>query len=216
MRKRQSASVVAAVTSVVVFALCPPFKVRAQTVEWQWVPSNAVPQAATFASIQFSNLPPIPWNPYPQLGVYSPSDGSGWYWVDDRLVDYSALRQQRQIDRGLRSMESKYDLSSPDDLPPDLGGWEGPGEDYSPPPVNPATSYPTGSPWLSISQLTNGLTPLTIHGTVPDVRYEIFSRPTLTNSAWTSEGTVPGAANQDWTPTTVAVGYRTNILFFRA
>jgi hypothetical protein len=80
----------------------------AQTAEFQLVPSNAVPQAATFVSIQFSNLPPIPWNPYPQLNVYSLSEAPGWYWVDDRAVDYGALRQQLQMNRALRSMERQY------------------------------------------------------------------------------------------------------------
>ena len=61
----------------------------------------------------------------------------------------------------------------------------------------PSISYPDGSLWLSISQLTNGQAPLSIHGTVQDVLFEILS-------------------NQTWTSATVAVGVRTNSLFFQA
>jgi hypothetical protein len=100
---------------------------RAQTSEFQLVPSNAVPQSATFISIQLTNLPPLPWNPYPQLDVYGASGAPGWYWVDDRLLDYGALRQQRQVDSALRSMESQYGLASAAEVPPDPGGWDGSG-----------------------------------------------------------------------------------------
>ncbi len=74
--------------------------------------------------------------------------------------------------------------------------------------------YPSNTLYLSISQLTNGLTPLTIHGTSPNVLYEIRSKENFSDE-WLSEGTVPGAPDQDWTPTTVAVGIRTNQLFFQ-
>jgi hypothetical protein len=211
--------VVLATTWIVLSTAClpgPHSVLRAQTVELQPVPADLVPASGTFASIQFSNLPPLPFNPYPQLDVYAVSNTPGWYWVDDRAIDYDALRLERQMDSALRSLERQYGLDSPDGPPPLPGGWVGGGDDTNSPPVIPFISYPDGSLWLSIAQLTNGLAPLTIHGTIADTLYEILSLPTLTNTAWTSEGGVLGATNQDWTPTTVSVGERTNSLFFRA
>lgn len=76
-------------------------------------------------------------------------------------------------------------------------------------------SYTTNDLWLSISQITNGVAPLVIHGTVADVLYEIWSKQTLTDTVWFLEGSVLGAPDQDWTPTTVTVGTRTNSLFLR-
>src|ERR1039458_3348675 len=112
MKKWHSVSVIAAATSVALFALCPPLTLRGQTADWQLVASNAIPQSgATFASMQLTNLPPLPWNPFPQLETYAWSGAPGWLWVDDRAVDFGALRQQRQIDHALRSMESQYGLN---------------------------------------------------------------------------------------------------------
>jgi hypothetical protein len=49
------------------------------------------------------------------------------------------------------------------------------------------------------------------------VAYEILSKTSLTNTAWAGEQPIViGAAGQDWTPTTVAIGTRTNELFFWA
>ena len=125
--------------------LGPNAVLRAQTAELQLVPSNVVPQTATFASIQLTNSPPLPFNPYPQFDVYLLNDASGWYWVDDRAVDYAALRQQRQMNRALRSMEIQYGLDSPDDSPPDPGGWGGSGGDEG-------DSSPSGPPIYASNQ----------------------------------------------------------------
>jgi len=76
-------------------------------------------------------------------------------------------------------------------------------------------SYAAGTLWLSISQITNGVAPLIVHGTIPEVLYEIWSKQTITDTVWSFEGSVLGAADQDWTPTTVPVGSRTNSLFLR-
>jgi hypothetical protein len=191
----------------------------AQTAEFQLVPSNAVPQAATFVSIQFSNLPPIPWNPYPQLNVYSLSEAPGWYWVDDRAVDYGALRQQRQMNRALRSMESQYGLDSPDDAPPGPGGWEGSGgDDPGPPAASPAYFYPSNSFWLEPVSVASNLFNVILHGTTNGSTYLITSTEALnpqTNSIWLVEGSLQGGTN-DATPFALGIATRTNKLFIRA
>jgi hypothetical protein len=189
---------------------------RAQTSQLQLVPSSAIPQSGTFYLIQLTNYPPLPFNPYPELNVYSLTEAPGRYWVDDRLVDWGAVGQTMPMDSALHTLQRRPSLDS-DDGPPALpDGWDDWGGDDSPPPMSPSIAYPDGSLWLSIAQSSNGLAPLTIYGTVPEGLYEIRSELAVTNSAWTSEGAVLGAANQNWTPAMVAVGDRTNELFFQA
>jgi hypothetical protein len=183
----------------------PPTTSRAQ-------PQLTAAQLATLTPLDPTNVPrqgtfwylygPYPDHPYPPLpcpptdmpeaSIYALDDSH--FLVDDAEVDYAALTQQREMDAALRSLE-------------------GEGGDSNPPPMDPSSAYPSNSLWLSISEPTNGLAHLVIHGTVPDVPYEIFSKQTLTDAVWLSEGPVPGAADQDWTPTTVPVGDRTNSLF---
>ncbi len=80
-----------------------------------------------------------------------------------------------------------------------------------------AYNYAEGSLWLEILSVTNGQANLTVHGTEPEAAYEILSKEALTNSTWAGElPIVIGADGQDWTPTTVAIGARTNSLFLWA
>ncbi len=80
-----------------------------------------------------------------------------------------------------------------------------------------AYSYAEGSLWLGILSVTNGQANLIVHGTEPEAAYEILSKETLTNSTWAGElPIVLGAAGQDWTAATVAIGARTNSLFLWA
>jgi hypothetical protein len=189
---------------------------HAQTAELQLVPTNTLPQVGTFYSIQFSNLPPLPFNTYPQLDVYSMSEAPGRYWVDDRAVDYVAVREQREVESALRRLERQYGLNAPDGPPFIPGDWDPQAGDTYAPIVSSFSSLSDDVLQLSIEQITNGQAPLVIHGTVPDGLYEILSETQLTNGGWVSEQAVRGATNQTWTPTTVAVGDRTNSLFFWA
>src|ERR1035438_530175 len=168
--------------------------------------------------MQLTNLPPLPFNPYPQLDTYAWSGAPRWLWVDDSLLDYSAIRQQRQMNRALRSMESQHGLNSPDDLPPDPGGWEGSGGDDSPPPAGPAIVYPDGSLWVEpVSVVSNGFNAL-LHGATSGSNFLIISTGELnppTNSTWQVEGSLQGSTNNA-TPFTLGIATRTNSLFIRA
>jgi hypothetical protein len=79
-----------------------------------------------------------------------------------------------------------------------------------------SSSYSSNELWLEITGVTNGLVYLIVHTTEPDVPYEILSKSTLTNSAWTSEGLIIGADASDFTATVIPVLDRTNSLFFWA
>jgi hypothetical protein len=96
---------------------------------------------------------------------------------------------------------------------------EGSGGDGGDSGGTPAYSYPSNYLYLIIDAVSNSTAYIRAIGTVPDQIYELLSREQLldtnglTVTNWTSEGTFIGAGNQDWTPTTVAVGTRTNSLF---
>jgi hypothetical protein len=102
---------------------------RAQTPQLQLVQSNAIPQSGTFYLIQLSNYPPLPFNPYPDLNLYSLTEAPSRYWVDDRCLDYAAAGQQGQMDGALRTLQRRSSLDS-DDGPPALpDGWDDSGGD---------------------------------------------------------------------------------------
>jgi len=199
-----------------VLGLGPKVGLRGQSTDWQLVPPESVPANGTFASLQLTNVPPLPWNPLPQFNVYWCSNTPLWLWVDDRGLDYEALRQEREAVRTLRAMAAQAGMDSAEDLPPVPGGWEGGAEEEGPWPEGPETVYPDGALWLAIARLTNGAAPLTLTNTEQDVLYEVQSKLAIPNGAWSAEGWVLGATNQNWTPASVAVEDRTNSLFFRA
>lgn len=75
------------------------------------VAAEKVPGIGTFWSIQRTNLPPLPFNPFPQLSVYYLGYGNS-YLVDDSEVDYEAIRKQREEERTLRRLEWEAGLLS--------------------------------------------------------------------------------------------------------
>lgn len=184
-----------------------------------WFTHNPATPPGNYWMLQH-DTPPLPFDPFPELMVY-PLGGDSWL-VDDRSVDYPALnlwlaaeaRAQKLALRGQSADGSPKTLES--DSPPPPPG-EGGGTNDPPPYDPPPTySYPTSALWLEITAVTNGLAHLTIHGTTPDLVYEVMSRQEVATGPWASETTVLGAANQDWTPTAVPVLNRTNALFLWA
>jgi hypothetical protein len=154
------------------------------------VPANAVPPVGTFYSIQLSNVPPLPFDPYPQLDVYSLSDAPGRYWYDDRAVDYAALREQTEMESALSSLESQYGQNSQDGPPPIPGGGGtkgggvgGGGYQFH--------AFTTNDLWLDVVGTTNAMTSngtayLVIHmpSSEPDGVYDLFATTNLAPSAW--------------------------------
>ncbi len=175
----------------------------------QEVAPEQVPEFGTFWSFQRTNYPPLPFNKFPDLPVYYLGYGNV-FLVDDSSVDYVALEEARETEKVLRQAELKYGLREADALDA-LEDTEGGGM------MLMSYAYPTNNAlWLEITSATNGFANLVVHGTVADETYEILSKETLTNTVWASEGTLLGAAGQDWTATAVLVGQRTNSLFLWA
>lgn len=160
---------------------------------------KAVPDVGTFWSLQkYGSWPALPYVPVEGLDVFRLPDGS--FLFDDLDVDYAALREQAEMERALLMLDG---LDTPDPGDPSF-----------------TEDYPTNSLWLEITNVlttaSNKLACLIVHGTVQNVLYEVLSKEPLGNTAWASETSIVGAADQDWTPATVVVGSRTNALFLWA
>jgi hypothetical protein len=208
-----------------VLLLAPNGVVRGQVAVG--LPADVEPIAASdiprsvcnYYSVQRFWLPPTPDNwlsDRADVVLYvSPSWGTNVIFVGDQEIDYEALRLQRREAWVLRELAIQAGLASPEDLPPVTVDWEDDAKD-SPPPLGPLTDCPAGSLLLAIAPPTNGLTPLRLTNTCQGVLYEVLSKVALTNGDWTSEKVLLGATNQNWTPTEVSVGERTNSLFFWA
>ena len=81
------------VKAFAVLVVMQSLAVPAQTDELRLVPPYAVPAAGTFWSLQkLDSEPPLPYDPFPELPVYSLGDGG--FLIDDTSVDYAALRAQ--------------------------------------------------------------------------------------------------------------------------
>ncbi len=93
MKTWQSASVIAAVTLLGVFAPCPPFTLRAQprlteaqAAALQPTPPSLIPGSGTFWFLSRTNYPPMPIDQYPALPLYRLPDGT--YLVDDSTIQF--------------------------------------------------------------------------------------------------------------------------------
>ncbi|MCX6915888.1 MAG: hypothetical protein NT167_23060 [Verrucomicrobia bacterium] len=183
---------------------------QAQLAAMQPMDPGALPSFGNYYLL-IGPYPDQPWPPLPCPPNDLPEGtpiydlGEGQFLIDDTGVSWEEIRAQEAMEPALRSLEVQYGLASPMTME-NSGGT---------PQSMDLTSYPDGSIWLFIGQSTNGDVPLTINGTIPDGLYEIQSEAGPADSAWASEGVVLGAGNQNWTLTTVAVGDRTNRLFFR-
>ena len=170
------------------------------------VPAELIPRMGTFWSLQRTNAPPLPYNPFPDLPVFYLGRNS--FAVDDRQVDYEALREARAMERALRTAEAEYGVMSESTLEPPPGeGWvEADEPSYGPPPgpglclrlersvAGDHGQRPTGLPiWCCMAQC-------------PDEMYELQSRPELDSGLWAGEGTVLGWPDQNWTPMVVVMG----------
>ena len=174
--------------------------VEAQTGDWYLLPPQSVPANGTFASMQLTNFPPLPYNPYPQLNVYWCSNTPDVLWVDDRQVDYATPVQDQQAARSLLSQAAPSTLVSADDLPPLPGGWGGGGAgDPGVPPGPPQDQWDLAALGQQIPILTSSgefslWTTNAGPGCVLDVLYTtnlaLLPAPALcgTNWAWLLRG----------------------------
>ena len=61
---------------------------------------STMPTHGAFFSMQFTNFPPAPYNPWPALPLFTPDPSGQVYYYDDRGVDYEALRRAGLLQAG--------------------------------------------------------------------------------------------------------------------
>ena len=173
------------------------------------------PETGTFFLLSAESeggSPPYPYDPYAGImPIYQFPDLPNQFLVSDTAEDFQQLQSLQAQMRSLESGMTMNSLEFPGE------GEEGTGEGAGITNSFSGMVFTTNDFWLSIEAVSNATAYLTMHGTVPDTLYELLSKEALeTNVAWQSEGVWIGAANTNLTPAMVAVGTRTNKLFFRA
>ena len=67
--------------------------------------------AGTYWFLVNSNSAPYPFNPHPELPVFSDGSVPGTFVIDDRLVDWEAVQQALALDQALHQMEVQLGLA---------------------------------------------------------------------------------------------------------
>lgn len=191
---------------------------RTQTVQLELVPGDAVPEGGNFLSIQRPEYPPLPFNPFPGLvEVYACSNTPGWYWLDDRAVDYQAIIEQWRREQALSQLQTRYGLTRANaEAVVELGGWVVDGLEAEAGAASLMSGYTLqpGDFCLEMGAVNSNAN-VTVRGTSSENLYSLLSISNVTATAWQMEQLFRGAAGQDWTDLTVPVLNRTNCLFFR-
>jgi hypothetical protein len=108
-----------------------------------------VPKYATFWFLRRPGSPPVPCNSFPELPVYWLNKERKVFLLDDRLVDWNAVYQQRLAARLLKAAALGMSLAELE-----LMESGGPYEAYS---------YSTNDLWLEITEFANCTASLVIH-----------------------------------------------------
>jgi hypothetical protein len=166
-------------------------------VDLDWIPSEKAPRSGNFFSLKY-DWPPLPFNwlaeftlPVLPLHLF----GEGFYVVDDRSVDYDALKREREVAR-LQS-DSLLSLEDPGTLDSLM------------------MDHPEGSLWLEIQQSAPYADSfyLFLHGSESGVEYKILGQSALLAGNFTVDGSILGAAS---IPSTTVWRQGRDMAFFRA
>ena len=140
------------------------------------------PTRGTFYSLTLLQ-PPFPFNPFPELAVYS--TGTGAYVYDDSQVDYVALRAEQNA--SLFSVsgfgEGGMQMMSLESPPAPGGGGGGSGGSGG---ITSAPPYSVAGLKLTIPVLVNTNTYIytTIFDHNPALVYDIYARTNLNSTDW--------------------------------
>jgi hypothetical protein len=175
-----------------------------------FVQVTTIPAEGTFWSIQLDPYPPSPYDPLPDLNLYTP-DGVN-YFYDDRDFDYSTYWANQAAQSSSGGM-----FQADDSGPPSPGGTgSGTNAPSSFTLPNYADATCPGNFYLlisnspSTSQVFVGITNA-LGGTV----YNIFTNANLANSnGWTLQQSVTGSSSLTWAAPITITG--TTNLFFEA
>jgi len=182
--------------------------------------AQETPIFGTFYSMQMTNQPPLPFNPFPELPLYEL--GQGIYAYDDREVDYAAWRQQQaqsqQPSAGAQnksgvmlaggSGSGAQTMSGPS--PPGCcGGGGGGGFIACDGPTNFVVTYTYSSSnlWLDITRAANNVATLRIHTSTTNAAYDVFGTTNLNQLA------LPVLSQTNWAWLVRAEGSSTSFLW---
>jgi hypothetical protein len=155
--------------------------------------------AGTYWCLQ-TTQPPLPFDPFPELPVYTVDPTNGIFLVDDRSVDWLGLRAQQEEQAQAQAMVNRMIRFAASDF--ETADTE-------------ASLAVCGSNdlWLEISGITNGMTYLNLHNATDEV-YEVWSKVDLLAPSWNIEQEVWPNTNQTVTFFTVPQLDRTNLFIW--
>lgn len=141
------------------------------------------PPTGTFYSLTLLQAP-FPFNPFPELAVYS--TGTGAYVYDDSQVDYVALRAEQNASlfsaSGFGGGAQMMTLQTPP--PPGGGGGSGGGGGITSPPP-----YSVSGLKVTIPVITNTDLYVTIFEHNPALPYDIYQKLNLNLTNWSLSAT---------------------------
>ena len=151
------------------------------------------------------NFPPSPFDPLPQLPLYT--DGTpGDYWFDDRDFDVHAYLAQVSAEANTSRSGGMAKDDAPA-LPGDGGGSTNSSGGGS---SSYGESSPTNGLWLQITGITNRIVSLNLNNAT-DTVYEVWTKTDLTQTNWNIEQEV-FPTNQEVMPFTIAEQGRANLM----
>jgi hypothetical protein len=115
-----------------------------------------VPVSRTWWSLQNTNWPPLPWNPFTGTEVFDL--GSNHWAYNDLGFDYNQWRADREAARS----QSGFSLLNESELRPSPGGGDDDGFDPGVVALE-AYEYSSNALWLEIIAFTNHTAALVIH-----------------------------------------------------
>jgi len=121
------------------------------------------PTSPAYWSLQFTNWPSLPYNPFPNAASFLLGANNIAY--DDRDVDYGQLAAHQS------SLE-------PPPPPGEGGGGGGGGQ------ASEAYGYGSNVLWIEIYAVTNDLAYMTLHNTRSNKWYQLLSKPALDPGYW--------------------------------
>ncbi len=176
---------------------------------------SALPTNGTFWSMQLTNLPPWPLNPFPDVPLYT--DGTpGNYYYDDRDVDYPALWSANAASasqsRGRSMAQDEVPAPGGDGVGTNYSGGGGPSTSNFIPPWGFVPCETWTNFWLQVSN-SSGLIDITISNTLPGLSYNLLQKTSLNDAYWVPIQTL-NATGSSTTASPVSTG--TNQLYFAA
>jgi outer membrane protein assembly factor BamB len=163
--------------------------------------------------MQLTNFPPWPFNPFPDLPLYT--DGSGNYYYDDRSVDYAALWSAGAASSSVIVSGGMAQVQGPP-APGGGSGGSGGGATVIVSFTPPASGYFPCQTWTNFwleFQASADVLNITISNTLAGMSYILLAKTNLNDPEWVPIQTLTATG-----PTTAAspVSMGTNQLFFAA